>query len=163
MKQYKTTVGEDVATQFYQIVSGGLKEIRYAAAPELAIKPKIWQMSVQTEELYTSITSEVSINELSQEPVTSTPSTPSRKKKKAADRNNSAKSQIHYGSKMDDIYGSIWINSSVKNCQYWVHLYCIGISSNDEDQEESGKLVKYFCKIHYPCKIPRPKDVYKKH
>ena len=61
MKQYKTTVGEDVATQFYQKVSGGLKETRYATAPELAIKPKTWSVSVQTEELYinTSIPSEV--------------------------------------------------------------------------------------------------------
>ena len=43
------------------LVSGGLKEIRYATAPELAIKPKTWSVSVQTEELYinTSIPSEV--------------------------------------------------------------------------------------------------------
>ena len=75
MKQYKTTVGEDVPTQFFQKVSEGLKEIRFAAAPELAIKPKTQQIPVQTEELYIFIASEVSINE-------STPGTLSRKKKK---------------------------------------------------------------------------------
>ena len=117
MKQYKTTVGEDVATQFYQKVSGGIKEIRYPTAPELANKPKTRSMSVQTEEFYinASIASEISINEPSQEPATSTPGTPSRKKKKIADGNNSAKCQIRYGSKMDDKYGSIWINCSAKN------------------------------------------------
>ena len=51
MKQYKATLGEDVASQFYQKISGGLKEIRYAATPELAIKLKTRQVSVQTEEL----------------------------------------------------------------------------------------------------------------
>ena len=165
MKQYKTTVGEDLATQFYQKVSGSLKEIRYATAPELAIKPKTWSVSVQTEELYinTSITSEVSINETSQEPPMSTPGIPSRRKKKTADSNNCTKCQIRYGSKIDDKYGLIWINCSAKNCQYWVHLYCIGISCDDEDQEEFGKLVKYFCKLNNPHKVPRPKGVLKKH
>ena len=116
LKQYKTTVEEDVATQFYQKVSGGIKEIRYATAPELANKPKTRSMSVQTEELYinVSIASEISINEPSQEPARSTPGTPSRKKKKTADSNNCGKCQICYGSKMDDKYGSIWINCSAK-------------------------------------------------
>ena len=165
MKQYKTTVGEALATQFYQKVSGSLKEIRYATAPELAIKPKTWSVSIQTEELHinTSITSEVSINETSQEPAMSTPGIPSRRKKKTADSNNCAKCQICYGSKIDDKYGSIWINCSAKNCPYWVHLYCIGISCDDEDLEEFGKLVKYFCKLNNPHKVPRSKGVLKKH
>ena len=65
MKQCKTTVGEDLATQFYQKVFGVLKEIRYATAPELVIKQRIQQTSVQTEELYvnTSIASEMLITE----------------------------------------------------------------------------------------------------
>ena len=82
MKQYKATLGEDLASQFYQKISGGLKEIRYAATPELAIKLKTRQVSVQTEELYvnTSITSEVWIIEpWSQEAIMLTSGTPSRK------------------------------------------------------------------------------------
>ena len=64
---------------------------------------------------------------------------------------------------MDDKYGLILIKCSAKNCKYWIHLFCIAISCNDEDQEEFGKLVKYFCKIRNPHKIPKPKGVLKKH
>ena len=32
-----------------------------------------------------------------------------------------------------------------KNCKYWVNLFCIGVSWNDEDQDKFGKQVKYFC------------------
>ena len=38
MKQYKTTVGEDVAIQFYQKITGGVKDVRFGTKPELAMK-----------------------------------------------------------------------------------------------------------------------------
>ena len=81
-KGIKTTVGEDVATMFYQKMYTGFKEVRHAATPELAIKPKTEQMSVQTEELHVniSVAFEVSITETSQESALSTPGTPSRRK-----------------------------------------------------------------------------------
>ena len=38
MKQYKTIVGEDVATQSYQKMTGLLKDVRFDINPEFAMK-----------------------------------------------------------------------------------------------------------------------------
>ena len=46
MKKYKTTVGEDVAIQFYQKITGGVKDVRFSTKPELAMKQQQCDFSV---------------------------------------------------------------------------------------------------------------------
>ena len=169
MKQYKTTVGEDVAVQFYQKITGGVKDIRFGTKPELTMKQQQRDFSVQADLVTTTSFPEVSMMENSQPNLTleptgcSTPGTPSRKKKKRnnTDSNYCGICNIQYGSRMDNDYGSLWINCSAKSCKYWVHLFCIGLSCKDENEEVFAKITKYYCKRHNPHKIPWPKRVLK--
>ena len=62
MKQYKTTVGEDVAIQFYQKITGGVKDIRFGTKPELAMKQQR-DFSVQADLVTTTSFPEVSMME----------------------------------------------------------------------------------------------------
>lgn len=75
-----------------------------------------------------------------------TPGNPLRKKKRPnTDKSICRKCQIQYGSKMDNDYGSIWINFNAKNCYVWVHLDC-----KYEDAETCTKIVKFYCNKHNP-------------
>ena len=91
------------------------------------------------------------------------PGTPPRKKKKRNTTNSNycGICNIQYGSRMDNDYGLLWINCSAKSCKYWVHLFCIGLSCKDENEEVFAKITKYYCKRHNPHKIPWPKCVLK--
>ena len=62
---------------------------------------------------------------------------------------------------MDNDNGSVWINGNAKNCKYWVHLYCPGLSCKHEDKEVFVKITQFFCKSHNHYKILRPKYVLK--
>ena len=146
-----------------------MKDIRFGTKPELAMKQQQRDFSVQADLVTTTSFPEVSMMENSQPDLTleptgcSTPGTPSRKKKKRnnTDSNYCGICNIQYGSRMDNDYGSLWINCSAKSCKYWVHLFCIGLSCKDENEEVFAKITKYYCKRHNPHKIPRPKCVLK--
>ena len=62
---------------------------------------------------------------------------------------------------MDNEYGSMWVNCSVKRCQYWCHIECLGFSVDDENAKTFSGLVKFFCQKHKKS-LPRPKAVMKK-
>ena len=77
---------------------------------------------------------------------------PQGKKRHTTDSNYCGKCNIQCGSKMDNDYGLVWINFSAKSCKYWVHLFCIGLSCKDEDEEIFAKITKYYIKKYNPIK-----------
>ena len=160
MHQYKTTINEDVAVQFYPTCGNSPSVVRFGTTPELARRVETKAVSSQTE-----VVGKVEISTPTSTPIQSSSlSTPSKSKKRKQpdDANVCRICSISYGSRMDDEYGSIWINCISRSCRYWAHLYCLGFSCKDEDQNKLENLVNYYCKVHNPNKIPRPRSIAKK-
>ena len=97
-----------------------------------------------------------------QTPQTSTPQTPTKRRKKSSTpnmENKCRKCNVAYQTKMDDDYGSDWINCARRNCIYWAHLYCLGFEVKDEDMDTFTRVTKYYCPTHNPHTLPRPKSL----
>ena len=90
--------------------------------------------------------------------------TPSKKRKRLqgdGDGNTCRKCGIKWGSERDNKFGSIWINCDARRCNYWVHIFCLGFSYKERDEEEFGQVARYHCPSHNPHKLPRPKTLVK--
>ena len=64
---------------------------------------------------------------------------------------------VKHNSKVDIDYGSPWIGCEVTKCDYWVHVFCLGFTT--EDPEGLGE---WFCKNHHPIKKPNHRRIVKK-
>ena len=159
MHQYKTTINEDMAVQFYPTCRNSPPVVRFATTPELARRVETKAVSSQTEVVGKIVETSTPTSTPIQ---SSSLSTPSKKRKQPNDANVCRICSISYGSRMDDEYGSIWIKCSARSCCYWAHLFCLGFSCKDEDQSKLDKLVNYYCKVHNPYKIPRRRSIAEK-
>ena len=147
-----------MAVQFYPTCRNSPSVERFATTPELARRVEAEAVSSQTE----VVGEVVEISTPTSTPIQSfSLSTPS-KKRKQPDNAVCKICSICYGSRMDDEYGSISINCSARSCRYWAHLFCLGFSCKDQDQSKLDKLVNYYCKVHNPHKIPRPRSIAEK-
>ena len=43
----------------------------------------------------------------------------------------------------------------------WVHAFCLCIIIEDKNEAAMSKLFKYYCKVHNPKGLPRPKSLRK--
>ena len=169
MYQYKTTTGDDVAIQFYQSTkASAAATYRYGTQPGLACRPSTASKAVQAVNSTSSSptsTPNSNLNESLQKNSAScsSTSTPSvcRRKKNSVDRNTCKKCQIPYAGRMDNEYNSLWINCEQRNCDYWVHIACLGLVVTEEKEQEFSENVKFFCQTHNPNKIPRPRSILK--
>ena len=130
MKQHKTIVVEDVAIQFYQKITGGVKDVRFDTNPELAMKQPPRDCSAQRDLTATTSLPQVSLLENSQPNLIleltacSTPGTTPKieKKRNTVYCNYCGKCNIQRGSKIDNDDGSVWI---------WIqHLFLFALSSS---------------------------------
>ena len=139
---------------------------RYGTSHSLAKRPEKRDCSSQT--VAVASTSNVSVTPdvacCSKSAPGESESTPLRKRKKQStpqDRNTCTKCKIVYGSRMDDEYDSPWINCNHRGCDYWVHMYCVGLVVKESDML-TFEVVKFYCPQHNPNKILRPQSVAKK-
>ena len=61
---------------------------------------------------------------------------------------------VKHNSKVDIDYGSPWIGCEVTKSDYWVHVFCLGFTT-----EGFGE---WFCKSHHPIKKPNHQKIVKK-
>ena len=64
---------------------------------------------------------------------------------------------VKHNSKVDIDYGSPWIGCEVTKCDYWVHVFCLGFTT-----ETPEGLCEWFCKNHLPIKKPNHRRIVKK-
>ena len=149
-----------MAVEFYPTCRNSLSVVRFPTKPELARRKETKAVSIQTEVVLEDTSASI-ID-------ASTPNNSSRyvaapSKKGRQDNVNLCKiCNITYGSKMDDKYGSMWINCSTRSCNYWVHLFCLRFTCKDEDKQNFEKIVDYHCKPHNLHRISRPRSISKK-
>ena len=117
MHQYKTTIKEDMAVQFYPACRNIPSVVRFASTPELARKVETKAISSQTEVVGKIVETSTPTSTPIQ---SSSLSTPSKKRKQPDDANICRICSISYGSRMDDEYGSIWIKCSARSCRYCI-------------------------------------------
>ena len=157
MKQYKTTTGDDISMQFFQSTNNKNRSVyKYATKKELVMEKKHSSASTQTRSVCDDEpgpSTDDSVNMSS-----STPSTPSAKRQKGTpnDRNICKKCKLVYNSKMDDDYDSLWINCAHRGCDWWVHMYCMGIDVRENNIQDFESIVKVYCQSHNPHPLPRP-------
>ena len=161
MSQYKKTTGDDIVVHFIQSTKDG-KKSTFATKPDLVKKEEKRSIGSQTLTDHTDHTT-------TDAPSTSTTPTrsyvsPSKSKVNSStpeNANTCRKCQVRYGTKMDNQYGSMWINCDRKGCSYWAHLKCLGFVCMDEDEEKLNKIVKFYCNNHLG-NLPRSKNILKK-
>ena len=119
----KCTNKKQLAVQFYPTCRNSPLVVRFATKPELALRVETKAVSSQTE----VVGEIVEISTLTSTPIQSSSlSTPSKTRKQPDYVNVCRICSISYGSRMDDEYGSIWINCSARSCRYWAHLFRLG-------------------------------------
>ena len=159
MKQYKTTTGDDVSITFFQTTNNKNRQVyKYATKKELVAGKKFSNATTQTTNSQPEVSEDEDEPGLSQSIESSTPATPSSKRRKGTptDRNVCRKCKLVYNSKMDDDYDSLWINCAHRGCEWWVHMYCLGINVADKDVDNFESTVKIYCPTHNPHQLPRP-------
>ena len=84
--------------------------------------------------------------------------TPSERKRKSGDANTCKKCHQKYGSKMDRITDSIWINFGKRSCNYWAHLKYLGFCFQEKEHEtQFAEKVQFICKAH--LEVPKARKV----
>ena len=163
---------DNVAVTFSQSTSSKAGNVfKYATDPTMTVNQQQVACGTQTQELDCSTLgsiNESASKESSETPQTATPPTPTKLRKKSTPNmeNKCRKYNVAYQTKMDDDYGSDWINCTCRNCIYWAHLYCLGFEVKDEDMDAFTndmdaftKVTKYYCPTHNPHTLPRPKSL----
>lgn len=164
MQQYGTSTHDHVAIQFLQSTKNGVEVHSYGTTPELAAKGDSIMTNVEnnTTPLNTQENSMPVI--LNKEAAASTSITPTKRKKPletTGESNICKMCNISYGTKLDNDYNSVWINCSLKNCHYWVHLKCIGIELESDIEDKFLRKMKFSCPLHQ-SNPPKPKYFLKK-
>ena len=67
----------------------------------------------------------------------------------SGDQNKCRKCNIIYRSKadihMDPVWDSVWVNCEQCECQYWVHMRCLGFVIHNKNFNIFEESMKYFC------------------
>ena len=153
MGEYKARTGDDVCVEFWQRTARTSKRSnRFKIATNcqmMTTLPEKRNISTQVEDSgsYNSTEATTIL------PTTSSPSQRSKTKRKD-NENICSLCHIRYGSKMDEVYGSIWISCSSSRCHTSIHAKCIGIVVKDKDVDKFSESFSFFCTKHKP-KGPR--------
>ena len=155
MFELKTVTGDDVLLELHQSTSPHVIR-KYTTNPSL-LQPTtpITPIAVATSTTPTVATSPSSNSSSSSGLEVSTPSAKRRKSHTINDRNTCRKCFVHYGSATDNEYNSLWVKCAARRCDYWVHVFCLGLVVKQENERKFNETVKYFCTVHNPKTVPR--------
>ena len=168
MVEYKIVTGDDSYLELHQSTKS--KEVRkYSTSIPLMTKRlaalnispavNVMNRTISSEALSSPANTSIAT---APSPLVSTPSGKRKRETYENGVNTCRKCKVRHGSRTDNQFNSLWTNCNQRRCDYWVHLFCLGVVVQEKDEDKFCKLFDYYCPSHNPKHLPRSSTFTKK-